>query len=118
MARQARFTLDLDAQAAHLVRLYFLHVEYLAHRTLHQLAKPFRQSMLARMASQQPRRPQFVRIPQFLRLAAGQLPLLGQHVGVTAVPFSKRGDLPSQDIGRAVSTPSAACSSARPDSCR
>ena len=58
-----------------LVRLYLLLVEDLAHRTLHQSAKTavsLRRSMLARMASQQSRRPQFVRIAQFLRLAAGQ----------------------------------------------
>ena len=60
---------------AHFVRLHFLLVEDLAHRTLHQLAKtgvPFRRSMLARMPSQQPRGPQFVRIPQLLRLPARQ----------------------------------------------
>src|SRR6266478_4586550 len=42
---------------AHFVRLHFLLVEDLAHRTLHQLAEtgvPFRRSMLARMPSQQP----------------------------------------------------------------
>ncbi len=60
---------------ADLVWLHFLLVEDLAHRTVHQLAEtgvPFRRSMLAGMASQQPRGPQFVRIAQLFRLAAGQ----------------------------------------------
>src|SRR5215471_2629753 len=60
---------------ADLVRLYLLLIEYLAHRPLNQLGKagvPLRRPMLARMASQQSRRPQLVRIAQFLRLAAGQ----------------------------------------------
>ena len=60
---------------AHLVRLDLLLIEYLAQSALNQLAKagvPFGWSMLARVTSQKPRRPQFVRIAQVLRLAAGQ----------------------------------------------
>ena len=60
---------------ADLVRLHLLLVEYLAHRALHHLGEAqvsFRRSVLTRMASQQSRRPQFVGIAQFLRLAAGQ----------------------------------------------
>jgi len=48
---------------ADLVRLYLLLIEYLAHRPLNQLGKagvPLRRPMLARMASQQSRRPQLV----------------------------------------------------------
>src|SRR5271170_5274844 len=59
----------------HLVRLDLLLIEYLAQSALNQLAKagvPFGWSMLARVTSQKPRRPQFVRIAQVLRLAAGQ----------------------------------------------
>ena len=50
-------------------------VEDLARRTLRHLIEtgmPFRRPMLARMASQKPCRPQFVRIAQFRCLAAGQ----------------------------------------------
>ena len=54
------------------MRLHLLLVEYLAHRALHQLGEAqLSLSLLARMASQQSRRPQFVRIAQFLR-SAGQ----------------------------------------------
>jgi hypothetical protein len=52
---------------ADLVRLHLLLVEYLAHRALHQpgeAAVPSRRSVLTRMASQQSRRPQFMRIAQ------------------------------------------------------
>jgi hypothetical protein len=57
------------------VRLDLLLIEYLAQSALNELAKagvPFGWSMLARVTSQKPRRPQFVRIAQVLRLAAGQ----------------------------------------------
>jgi hypothetical protein len=50
---------------ADLVRLHLLLVEYLSHRALHELgeaAVSFSRSVLTRMASQQSRRPQFVRI--------------------------------------------------------
>src|ERR1700758_3677401 len=50
---------------AHLVRLDFLLAENLAHRALDQLGKalvPRRRAVLARMACQQPRRPQLMRI--------------------------------------------------------
>src|SRR5271155_5382983 len=60
---------------AHLVRLDLLLIEYLAQSALNQLAKagvPFGWALLARVTSQKPRRPQFVRIAQVLRLAAGQ----------------------------------------------
>ena len=64
------------------MRLYLLLIEYLAQSALNQLAKagvPFGGSMLARVTSQKPRRPQFVRIAEFLGLAAGELdnPSLG-----------------------------------------
>src|SRR5271165_4279616 len=60
---------------ADLVRLHLLLIEDLAHRALNQLAEAgvsFGGSMLARVASQEPRRPQLVRIAQVLRLATGQ----------------------------------------------
>ena len=50
-------------------------VEDLAHRALDEVGKtlvPRSRSMLPRMAGQQPRRPQLMRIAQFLRLPAGQ----------------------------------------------
>ena len=60
---------------AHLVRLDLLLIEDLAQSALNQLAKagvPFGRSMLTRVTSQKPGRPQFVRLAQVLRLAAGQ----------------------------------------------
>jgi hypothetical protein len=67
---------------AHLVWLYFLPIEYVAQRTLSQFGKaavPLCRALLARMAGEEPRRPQFVRIPEFLGLAAGEVhdPSLG-----------------------------------------
>src|SRR5208282_1469751 len=67
---------------ADLVRLHFLLIEYLAHRALNQLGKasvPLRRPMLTRMAGEQSRRPQFVRIAELLGLAAGEVdnPCLG-----------------------------------------
>ena len=68
---------------AHLVRLHGLPVEDFAHGPLGQLGEavmPRRGAMLARVAGQQPRRPQLVRIAQFLCLATGQVhqPSLGR----------------------------------------
>jgi hypothetical protein len=60
---------------ADLVRLHLLLIEDLAQRALSQLAEgglSFGGSVLARVASQKPRRPQFVGIAQVLRLAAGE----------------------------------------------
>ena len=60
---------------AHLVRLDFLLAEDLTHRALNQLGETFvprRRSVLARMACQQPRRPQLVRIAVLLGLVARQ----------------------------------------------
>src|SRR5215831_3659624 len=57
---------------AHLVRLYFLPVEYVAQRALGQFGKaavPLCRALLARMAGEESRRPHFVRIPEFLGLA-------------------------------------------------
>src|SRR5271165_87572 len=67
---------------ADLVRLYLLLIEDLARRALSQPGKasvPLRRPMLTRMAGKQSRRPQFVRIAQVLRLAAGEVdhPCLG-----------------------------------------
>src|SRR5262245_50676034 len=59
----------------HLVRLDFLLTEDLAHRALSQTGKAImtcRRSMLVRMAGQQPRRPQFVRIAVLLGFVARQ----------------------------------------------
>jgi hypothetical protein len=56
---------------AHLVRFQFLLVEDLAHRALDEVGKtlmPCRRPMLC----QEPRRPQLMRIAQFLCLATGQ----------------------------------------------
>src|ERR1700758_5763264 len=60
---------------AHLVRLHFLLIENLAYRALGQVGEacmPLRRSMLAGVAGEKPRRPQFMRIAQFLRLPARQ----------------------------------------------
>ena len=60
---------------AHLVRLHFLGVEDLAHRTLDQSAQAVMtrpRSMLTSVAGQKPRRPQLMRIAEVLRLPAGQ----------------------------------------------
>src|SRR5215470_11815347 len=57
---------------AHLVRLYFLPVEYVAQRALGQFGKaavPLCRALLARMAGEESRRPYFVRIPKFLGFA-------------------------------------------------
>jgi hypothetical protein len=57
------------------VRLDFLLAEKLAHRALYQLGEtvvPCRRTVLARMARQKPRRPQFVRIAVLLGLVACQ----------------------------------------------
>ena len=67
---------------ADLVRLYLLLIEDFAQRALSQLGKasvPLRRAMLTRMAGKQSRRPQFVRIAEFLGLAAGEVdnPCLG-----------------------------------------
>ena len=67
---------------AHLVWLYFLPIEYGAQGALSQFGKaavPLCRALLARMAGEESRRPQFVRIPEFLGLAAGEVhdPSLG-----------------------------------------
>ena len=67
---------------ADLVRLYFLLIEDVAQRALSQFGKAgvsFRRPMLTRMAGEKPRRPQFVRIAEFLGPAAGEIhdPCLG-----------------------------------------
>src|SRR4029077_6452557 len=67
---------------ADLVRLYFLLIEYVAQRALSQFGKAdvsLRRPMLTGMAGEKPRRPQFVRIAEFLGLAAGEIhnPCLG-----------------------------------------
>ena len=57
------------------MRLDFLLAENLAHRALDQVGKALvsrRRAMLARMAGQQPRRPQFVRVAVLLGLVARQ----------------------------------------------
>ena len=59
----------------HFVRLHLLLVEDLAHRTLREVGEarvPLRRSMLAGVAGQKPRRPQFVGISKVFRLPAGQ----------------------------------------------
>ena len=67
---------------ANLVRLYLLLVEDVAQRALSQLGEagvPLRRPMLTCMAGEKSRRPQFVRIVEFLGLAAGEIcnPCLG-----------------------------------------
>ena len=62
--------------------LYFLPIEYGAQGALSQFGKaavPLCRALLARMAGEESRRPQFVRIPEFLGLAAGEVhdPSLG-----------------------------------------
>jgi len=60
---------------ANLVRLHFMPIEDLAHRILDQIGETLmscRWPMRARVAGQQPRRPQLMRIAQFLGLATGQ----------------------------------------------
>ena len=64
------------------MRLYLLLIEDVAHRALSQFGKaavPLCRPMLTRMAGEQPRRPQFVGIAEFLGLAAGKVdnPCLG-----------------------------------------
>ena len=57
------------------MRLHFLRIEDLAQRALRQICQarvPFGGTVLASMAGEQPRGPQFVRITQFLRLPARQ----------------------------------------------
>src|SRR5271166_5001993 len=60
---------------AHLVRLHLLISKDLAHRALrnpHQAGVPRCRTMLAGMAGQQPRRPEFVRMSHVLGLLAGK----------------------------------------------
>jgi hypothetical protein len=60
---------------SHFVRLHLFLVEDLAHRALRQVGEapmPLRRSMLASVAGQKPRRPQFVGIAKVLRLPACQ----------------------------------------------
>ena len=60
---------------AHLVRLDLLLIEDLAHRALRQAGEAgvsLRRSMLACVPGEQPRRPQFMRITQFLCLPASE----------------------------------------------
>ena len=80
---------------AHFVRLYLLPIEYGAQRALGQFGKaavPLCRSLLARMAGEEPRCPQFVRIPEFLGLAAGEVHNpslgLGRDRGLLAGPRS------------------------------
>src|SRR5258708_27775434 len=61
---------------ADLVRLYLLLVEGVPERALSQLGEagvPLRRPMLTGMAGEKSRRPQFVRIAEFLGLAAGEI---------------------------------------------
>jgi hypothetical protein len=79
---------------ADLVRLYFLLIEDVAQRALSQFGKAgvsLRQPMLTRMAGEK-RRPQFVRIAEFLGLAAGEIhdPALAAAVIVGSLPGRKR----------------------------
>src|SRR5262250_2444149 len=80
---------------AHLVRLYFLPVDYVAQRALGQFGKgavPLCRALLARMAGEESRCPQFVWIPEFLGLAAGEVHNpslgLGRDRGLLAGPGS------------------------------
>jgi hypothetical protein len=60
---------------SHFVRFHLFLVEDLAHRALRQVGKarmPFLRTMLAGVAGQKPRRPQFVGIAKFLCLPARQ----------------------------------------------
>jgi hypothetical protein len=60
---------------ADLVRLYFFLIEDLAHRALRQVGEarvPLGWAVLARMAGEKPRRPQFMRIAQIFRLPTRQ----------------------------------------------
>src|SRR5258706_1956115 len=60
---------------SHFVRLHLFLVEDFAHRALRQVGEapmPLRRSMLASVAGQKPRRPQFVGIAKVLRLPARQ----------------------------------------------
>jgi len=57
------------------VRLYFFLIQNLADRALRQIGEAqmsFRRSALARVTSQKPGRPQFVRVAELLRLATCQ----------------------------------------------
>jgi hypothetical protein len=57
------------------VRLHLLLIENLANRALRQVGQArmsLRRSMLAGVAGEKPRRPQFVRLAQFLCLPASQ----------------------------------------------
>ena len=60
---------------SHFVRLNFFLIQNLANRALRQSGEarvPFRRSVLARMTSQKPGRPQFVGVTEVLRFAARQ----------------------------------------------
>jgi hypothetical protein len=60
---------------AHLVRLHFLLIENLADYALGQVGEagmPLRQSMLAGVAGEKPRRPQFMRIAQSIERRLGK----------------------------------------------
>jgi hypothetical protein len=60
---------------SHFVRLYFFLIQNLANRALRQIDEArmsFRRSVLARMTSQKPGRPQFVGVTEVLRPAAPQ----------------------------------------------
>ena len=60
----------------HFVRLHVFLIEDFAHRALRQVGKahmPFNGPMLAGVGGEKPRRPQFMRIAEVLRLAAGQI---------------------------------------------
>ena len=80
---------------AHFVRLYFLRIEDVAQRALSQFGKaavPLCRALLARITGEESRRPQFVRIPEFLGLAAGEVHNpslgLGRDRGLLAGPRS------------------------------
>src|SRR5215831_4778998 len=76
---------------AYLVRLDDLPVEDFAHRSLGKLSQavmPLRRPMLARMARQEPGRPQLMRIAKLLRLATSKIhqpcPRRGRNGGLLA----------------------------------
>ena len=77
----------------HFVRFHVFLVEDFAHRALRQVGEAhmaFRRSMFAGVPGEKPRRPQFVRIADVLRLTAGQInqPSLGlnRDSGLAARP--------------------------------
>ena len=87
---------------AHFARLYFLPIEYVAQRALSQVGKagvPLCRAMLARMAGEESRCPQFVRIPSSLALRQARFTTQALASAVIVGSLPGRGRSSSAAIG-------------------